>query len=213
MKPCMASSCAFGRVEERREGQRRSSSTIGNRVSTPGCASGLRAAGRRARESAPASPANDARPRPAMRHSRAGYAAGSREPSTAAIGARVRRRSPGAPFGGVKETSSSSGRDGFRKTRARVRSRAAAGDPSPARRSLTCEASVGFGRMRTASRVRQCRTKVDRTAVSARWRCTCQKRIVQSNSSVRSEISRREDRTVPNHLPIRTNIQIRLLQP
>ena len=129
------------------------------------------------------------------------------------VGARVRRRSPGAPFGGVKETSSSSGRDGFRKTRARVRSRAAAGDPSPARRSLTCEASVGFGRMRTASRVRQCRTKVDRTAVSARWRCTCQKRIVQSNSSVRSEISRREDRTVPNHLPIRTNIQIRLLQP
>ena len=28
---------------------------------------------------------------------------------------------------------------------------AAAGDPSPVRRSLTCEAKVGFGRMRTAA--------------------------------------------------------------
>ena len=101
----------------------------------------------------------------------------------------------------------SSGRGGFRKMRARARSRAAAGDPSPVRRSLTCEAKVGFGRMRTASRVRQCRTRVDRTAVSARsacWFCTCQK---ESSNQIRrsdAEISRLEDRTFPNRLPIRT---------
>ena len=207
MKPCMVSSCAFGRVGERREGQLRSSSTIGNRVSTPGCVSGLRAAGRRARESAPASPANDARPRLAMRHPRSGCA----DVLARTIHRRDRRARPSAvPRGTVWRLEGnmihSSGRGGFRKMRARARSRAAAGNPSPVRRSLTCEAKVGFGRVRTASRVRQCRTRVDRTAVSARsacWFCTCQK---ESSNQIRrsdAEISRLEDRTFPNRLPIR----------
>ena len=205
MKPCMVSSCAFGRVEERREGQRSSSSTVGNRVSTPGRASGLRAAGRRARASAPASPANDARPRLAMRHPRADAPrALADDPPLRSARASV-GGPQGAPFGGAKETSINH--------RAVVHFERRACAPGHARRRAIRVRRAGRSPVKRRSASGECAPlrecdSAERESIEPRFlfvRCTCQK---ESSNQIRrsdAEISRVKDRTVPNRLPIRNN--------
>ena len=68
MKPCMASSCAFGRVEERREGQRRSSSTMGTAFRRRDVRQGYARRAGRARGGGAGIARERRPPRPAMRH-------------------------------------------------------------------------------------------------------------------------------------------------